>query len=242
MKKRVLAVIMMAVMAMASVMGVSAAGSVVATPSVTTPQRPATENQNKGYIIRTDEDQFEIDESGEDSWIHDAAHDYNKDGDLNKLFEVTPYDTQERQNAIATSKEAVKDMVPLTKIFDLHDVNGGLPNAEGKHVVKLNVPGLTEEHTKVVALHFSNQRNIWEVIQNEEGQEKKVDVDHKNDIVSVTFDDLSPVMILANKGLTAGTDTKLPQTAGTSSAWMLWTAMALIVVGAGVVVSQKKSR
>ena len=52
MKKRVLAVIMMAVMAMASVMGVSAAGSVVATPSVTTPQKPATENQNKGYDNR----------------------------------------------------------------------------------------------------------------------------------------------------------------------------------------------
>lgn len=237
MKKRVLAVVMMAVMLMASVMGVSAAGSVVATPSVTTPQKPTTENQNKGYIIRTDEDQFEIEESGVDSWIHDAAHDYNEDADLNKLFEATPHDTQERQNAIVTSKEAVKDMVPLTKIFDLHDVNGGLPNADGKHVVTLNVPGLTEEHTKVVALHFSNQRHLWEVIKDD-----KVVVDHAKDTVTVTFDDLSPVMILANKGLTTDTDQKFPQTAGASSAWMLWTAMALIVVGAGVVVSQKKSR
>ena len=237
MKKRVLAVIMMAVMAMASVMGVSAAGSVVATPSVTTPQRPATENQNKGYIIRTDEDQFEIDETGTDSKVHDVAHAYNKDADLNKLFESTPTDTQAEEEACVAAKAAVKDMVPLTKIFDLHDVNGGLPNAEGKHVVTLNVPGLTEEHTKVVALHFSNQRHLWEVIKDD-----KVVVDHAKDTVTVTFDDLSPVMILANKGLTTDTDTKLPQMAGTSSAWMLWTAMALIVVGAGVVVSQKKSR
>lgn len=237
MKKRILAVIMMAVMLMATVMSVSAAGSVVATPSVGTTQKPTTENQNKGYIIRTDDDQFKIDDTGADSKVHDAAHDYNKDGNLNKLFESTPTDRQEEEEARVASKAAVKDMVPITKIFDLHDVNGGLPDANGKHVVTLHVPGLTEEHTKVVALHFSNQRHLWEVIKDD-----KVVVDHAKDTVTVTFDDLSPVMILANKGLTTDTDTKLPQTAGTSSAWMLWTAMALIVVGAGVVVSQKKSR
>lgn len=237
MKKRVLAVIMMAVMLMASVMGVSAAGSVVATPSVGTTQKPSAENQNKGYIIRTDENQFEIDDTNVDSKVHDVAHDYNEDADLNKLFANTPVDTQAEEEACVASKAAVKDMVPLTKIFDLHDINGGLPNAEGKHVVTLNIPGLTEEHTKVVALHFSNQRHIWEVISGD-----KVVVDHAKDTVTVTFDDLSPVMILANKGLTTDTDQKLPQMVGTSSAWMLWTAMALIVVGAGVVVSQKKSR
>lgn len=237
MKKRVLAVIMMAVMAMASVMGVSAAGSVVATPSVTTPQKPSAENQNKGYIIRTDEDQFEVGDTQTDSKIHDAAHAYNKDADLDKLFAPIQNETAEQSQARTASKEAVKDLVPLTKIFDLHAVGDGLPNADGDHVVTLNVPGLTEEHTKVVALHFSNQRNIWEVIKDD-----KVVVDHAKDTVTVTFDDLSPVMILANKGLTTDTDTKLPQMAGTSSAWMLWTAMALIVVGAGVVVSQKKSR
>ena len=237
MKKRVLAVIMMAVMAMASVMGVSAAGSVVATPSVTTPQKPSAENQNKGYIIRTDEDQFEVGDTQTNSKIHDAAHAYNKDADLDKLFAPIQNETTEQSQARTASKEAVKDLVPLTKIFDLHAVGDGLPNADGDHVVTLNVPGLTEEHTKVVALHFSNQRNIWEVISGD-----KVVVDHAKDTVTVTFDDLSPVMILANKGLTTDTDTKLPQMAGTSSAWMLWTAMALIVVGAGVVVSQKKSR
>lgn len=237
MKKRVLAMIMMAVMVMASVMSVSAAGSVVATPSVSKEQAPTTENQNKGYIIRTGEKQFKVDEEETDSKVKDAANAYNKDADLSKLFEATPAEKQEEKDAVATAKAAVKDMVPLTKIFDLHDVGGGTPNAENKHVVKLNVPGLTEEHTKVVALHFSNQRHIWEVI-----SDKDVVVDHKNDTVTVTFADLSPVMILANKGLTTDTDTKLPQTAGTSSAWMLWTAMALIVVGAGVVVSQKKSR
>lgn len=237
MKKRVLAMIMMAVMVMASVMSVSAAGSVVATPSVSESQKPTTESQNKGYIIRTDEKQFKVDEEETDSKVKNAAIAYNKDADLNKLFEATPADKQAEKDAVATAKAAVKDMVPLTKIFDLHDVGGGLPNAAGDHVVTLNLPGLTEEHTKVVALHFSNQRHIWEVISGD-----KVVVDHKKDTVTVTFDDLSPVMILANKGLTTDTDTKLPQTAGTSSAWMLWTAMALIVVGAGVVVSQKKSR
>ena len=235
MKKRVLALVVMAIMVMASVMSVSAANSIVVKPTVSESQKPTgTGSEAKGYEIRTGEKQFHIDDTAEASKIKDAVVAYNGgDKDIEKMIDKCPTSDANKK---AELKAAVKDMKALTEVFDLHDVNGGKP-VNGKHVVTLSVPGLTEKHTKVVALHYSNVDHEWEVISGD-----KVVVDHKKDTVTVTFDDLSPVMILANEAIVSDTDTKLPQTAGVSSAWMLWTAMALIVVGAGVVVSQKKSR
>ena len=234
MKKRVLAFVVMAVMVMASVMSVSAANSIVVKPTVSESQKPTgTGSEAKGYEIRTGEKQFHIDDTAEASKIKDAVVSYNAgDKDVAKMIDACPTNDANKKAEI---KSAVAGMKALTDVFDLHDVNGGNP-VGGKHVVTLSVPGLTEKHTKVVALHFSNVKHAWEVISGD-----KVVVDHSKDTVTVTFDDLSPVMILANEAIVSDTDAKLPQT-GASSTWMMFAAMALIVVGAGVVVTQKKNR
>ena len=69
------------------------------------------------------------------------------------------------------------------------------------------------------------------------------DVDYTKKEIKAQFTDFSPVAIFATKTATStGSGTTSDGTVGTSSTWMLWAAAALVVVGAGVVVSQKKSR
>lgn len=97
------------------------------------------------------------------------------------------------------------------------------------HEVELTVTTLTDKCSEVVVLHYSEDRAVWEVI-------KPIKVDGNK--ITVKFTDLSPVGVYAKVADSAvGT---APTTEGVSSTWMMWTAMALIVLGAGAIVSQKK--
>ena len=215
MKKRVLAGILMLVMVMASVMGVSAGPSKEGKIYV-------TQSQEGYYMVREGADEYK-DLKAASATMYDLVTGYNAGKvTLDKMLENAPADV----------KEAVKGKEVVWKVFDLIPVNGGKPNNEGKHEVTVEVPMLTSAMKDVVVIHYSEARNVWEKI-----EPKSVDYTKKT--ITAVYDDLSPVGIFVKNtgGSASGTS---PSTEGVSSAWMIWSAAALIVLGAGVVVSQKK--
>ena len=232
MKKKILAGIVMFTMVMASVMSVTAADSKTKEPTVAEASKPTVDQsgQKHGYEIRTDANQFKIDETSTDSPAKDAVLKFN----------AGTITVETMVGAGTDAAKAVKDKEALTPVFDLHDLGNGKKNAAGKHEVVLSLPQLTKEYTNIVVIHYSNaDRNatakVWEVI-------TPSNVDYDNKTITAEFTDLSPVAIFATKTATGSGSGSSDSTVGTSSTWMLWAAAALVVVGAGVVVSQKKSR
>ena len=204
MKKKVLAGIMMAVMVMASVMSVSAAGS------KSTEVYPIEGN---AYSYKTDL-VFDVDDS-----VKTVIDELN----ANKITSLS---------ADIQAKLAGKTLV--AEVVDLEPEGDHSETCKNGHKVTLSVTTLTDKCTDVVILHYSKVNNAWEVID-------KVDVDYTNKTVTATYGDLSPVAIYANVSTSGSTGTS-PSTVGTSSTWMLWAAVAIVALGAGVVATQKKSR
>ena len=216
MKKRVLAVILAMVCVLASAIGVSAANSPTGNVTV-------TESQKGYYQVRKGADEFHNDMTGVDYAATPAIEKYNASGKIEDLA-----------IADATVLEALKGKTDLTKVFDLHDVNGG-NKVGGLHKVTLHVPQLTEQCKEVVVLHFEEKaagQGYWEIL-------KDSTFDTKAKTVTVVSDHLSPIAIFATVDTSAGTGTSYPM-AGTSSTWMLFAAAALVVVGSGVVVARKR--
>lgn len=94
------------------------------------------------------------------------------------------------------AKLAGKDFV--TPFFDLQWMDGvtedeknSIKNAEGEYVVDLSIPALTENLTGVQGLHYSTERNEYEVI-----DPKALNL--KDKTVSMGFKDFSPVAIIAD--------------------------------------------
>lgn len=214
--KKVLAGMMAATLLVASVMGVSAADSKKA----------------------------EVYESGISEGYYDIAEGAAEFANL-KAADPAMYDlvtgfnaktkTQAEMLAGADAvQNAIKGKTLIYKIFDLIPVNGGKVNAEGKHEVELTVTSLTKNATDIVLIHYDEVNKKWETI--------KPVVDYDKQTITAVYNTLSPVGIYANvsSGSTQGPTSA--QTVGTSSAWMLWLAVAVVALGAGVVVSQKKNR
>ena len=120
-------------------------------------------------------------------------------------------------------KKLVADVVDLQ-----HTDNAGTCN----HEVEITVTSLTDKCSDVVLLHYDKVAGAWEVI-------KPISV--KGDVIVAKFDNLSPVAVFANVAEGGSTGTS-PSTVGTSSAWMLLVAVAIVALGTGVVATQKKSR
>lgn len=131
--------------------------------------------------------------------------------------------------------KAIKGKKLVQKFFDIVPVdNHDKCVALGYHSITLKVDAMTTNWKNITVVHYSPARTTWETFS---GDNLKVDYDKK----TLTFDvkDFSPFAIYADivEGGAAGTS---PSTQGVSSAWMLYSAMALIVLGTGVVVYQKK--
>lgn len=130
----------------------------------------------------------------------------------------------------------LKDKKMVKTFFDLHatgDKKEISNDANAKHTITISVPGMTKHWKNIMILHYSTIRCVWETIV------PKVDYDKK----TLTFEiqDLSPLAIYADiEGEGADTDKEFAKTGSVSSSWMMMSAMALIVLGASVVVSQKK--
>lgn len=127
---------------------------------------------------------------------------------------------------------ADKDMI--TPFFDLIPINGGIRTDDGKYLVTLSVPTLTEGMTDVKLLHYSTVRSTWEIVE-------PTDVDYASQEITAEFEDLSPVAVIANTDNAAAADTATgtsPQT-GMSYGWMVWLGAAVVLAAAGAVTYRK---
>lgn len=212
MKKKVLAGIFVIVLALISVVGVTAANS--PTAEVTLDQ-----SHQGYYIIRTDSTKF-TDDNGQDIPVKQDILEFNN---ADKSLEELLAGYQSVLQEIGNRKQ-------ITTIFDLHDLGGGQKDQNNMHRVALYIPTLTEKCSDVVALHYSMEDNVWEVIADEE--------DIANKKVTVITDDLSPIAIFA----TVAQDTPTGDNNNTG----MWAVLAigalavLVVLGAGAVYKKKK--
>lgn len=233
MKKRVLAGLLMSVMVIASAMTVSAADS------KTKPVVGGETADKKGtYEVTTEAPKFE---ELEEEAI--KANPNIKDEDeaaaiaSAKAAAATIEKINKGETASITTEvdKEIKGKTLVQKFFDLDEEGDhDACHTAGEHKVTLTVDALTTSWKNIVVVHYSTDRTLWETI-----KVADKDVDYNKKTITFAIQDLSPIAIYADvvSGGAAGTS---PSTEGVSSAWMLYSAMALIVLGTGVVVYQKK--
>lgn len=219
MKKRVLAGLMMTVLMMASVMSVSANKS------------KSDEVQTSGtkadsYVVNTGKDAFD--------GLSDAdAKAEIEQMNQGKLPESVINDIKTADNDAA--KDIEKKLENKTLICPVFDVTPTGDHAEcasrGYHILELEVPALKNcDPDSVIVLHYSAVDQKWEVVTN-------VTIDGTK--LTGHYQTLSPIAIFA-KTTTGGAVGTSPKSGITSSTWMLWAAVAIVALGAGVVATQKK--
>lgn len=124
----------------------------------------------------------------------------------------------------------------ITAFMDVTPINGGIKLADGRYQVTLSVPALAKGMTDVKVLHYSTERNVWEVI-----TPSNVDLDNKE----LTFEvqDLSPVAIIAkvnaSQAVTNTTGTS-PKTGVASTNTVPFVGAAVVLLGAAAVVAFRK--
>lgn len=135
----------------------------------------------------------------------------------------------------SNAQKALDGKKLICKIFDLTPVGDHTECLNRKyHEVELTVTTLTDKCSDVAILYYSVTDNEWKIIEPLKVEGNKITAKYP-DLTRIG----APVAIYAKvaAGGAAGTS---PSTVGTSSAWMIWTAAALIVLGSGVIVSYKK--
>lgn len=154
-------------------------------------------------------------------------------------------------NAGTATLQSIADLAPdlakelegkslITKFFDLKPINGGIKTADGKYLVTLSVPALTEAATNVKLLHYSTERGLWEIV-------TPTDVDYSNKQITAEFLDLSPVAVIADvdeskaTGTTGSTTGTSPKT-GVDSQWGAYLAGAVVFAGIAVIALRKTKK
>lgn len=224
--KKVLAGAMAAVMAMSFSVGVSAAGS------------------RTGNVTVTDDSAYTVEANIQNTDAYKALQESAPE--VVDMIDKVNNGTYDMENFIAELSEDSAEVAKalegkdfVTGFFDLIATDNAKKNANGKYEVTLSVPGLTAQTTGVMVLHYSTERNLWEII-----KPTAVNLDAKT--ITVEFEDLSPVGIVADKGtLTSSTaDSQAqgtsPKTEGMNSVWMMWFGAALVLAAAGSVVVLRK--
>ena len=135
--------------------------------------------------------------------------------------------TEEEVDALAQEVEG-KSMV--TQFFDLTPINDEAKTEDGKYIVTISVPSLTEAMTNVKILHFSTERLVWEIID-------PTEVNYTNKQITAEFQDLSPVAVIADidESKAAGSDaagTGIAPKTGVDSTWGVYAAGAVVLLGA----------
>lgn len=120
----------------------------------------------------------------------------------------------------------------ITPFFDLTPINGGIKTEDGNYLVTINVPTLTRGMINIRLLHFSTERNLWELV-------TPIDVDYAEQSITAEFKDLSPVAVVSDidesLDVADNAEGTAPKTGGVSD-WMLWFgASAVLAVGSAVV-------
>lgn len=227
MKKRLLAV------ASAALLLVSQAAAVFAAPSITGNVALSGETSAAGYVLTAaieDTEAFQTLEA-EKPEVAQLITQVN-------AGEVTMTDFAETiAEEYPEVSEQLADKEFLSGFFDLVAEDGVELNADGKYEVTLSVPALTENTTEVAVLHYSTVRGLWEVV-----EPSSVDLEAKT--ITVAFDDLSPVAVIAKEGTGAAvTGSQASGTSPKTGAGMevaAWMGAAVVLFGMAAVVSVKK--
>ena len=210
MKKRVLAGLLMSVMVLASAMSVSAADS------KTKPIVGGETADGKGsYAVTTENPKFE--------GLTDAA-----------VAVIEKVNKGEAVSFTTDVDKEIKGKKPVTKFFEVEAAGDHTNCGHSGHKVTLTVDTMTTGWKNIVVVHYSTDRVLWEAI-----PVADKDVDYTKKTITFEVKDLSPMAIYADV-VSSGAAGTSPSTEGVSSVWMLYAAMALIVLGSGVVVYQKK--
>lgn len=146
-------------------------------------------------------------------------------------------------NGGTESLQSVADLAPglasslsgktmVTPFFDLSPVSGGVQAAAGGYEVTLQVSSLTSGTTGVQALHYSTARNTWELV-------APTSVDSANKQITLVFQDLSPVAIIADGGTVANNATGTSPKTGVASNWMALLGAGAVLAFVSVAVYRK---
>lgn len=145
-----------------------------------------------------------------------------------------------RDSASKVLDEIKDKKQPITSFYDLDRTGDDVrKDSNGKYLVTLKVPSLTTSTTGVVILHYSVERQTWEIL-------TPSDIDLANQEITTAFDDLGPIMVLAdtNAANTVATLTdssvKSPKTGDTTGRWIGFAAAALVLAGAAAVAFRRK--
>lgn len=158
-------------------------------------------------------------------------------------------------NAGTETLQSISDLAPelagelegkslITKFFDLKPVNGGVKTADGKYLVTLSVPELTEALTNVRLIHYSTERSLWEIV-------TPTDVNYKNKQITAEFIDLSPVAVIADvdeskaagtSESTAGTGTGIAPKTGVDSRWGAYMVGAAVLLGISAITFRRNKK
>ena len=218
MKKKLISLAMLVTVFAMQVVGVSAA-SKTATMAVV--------GNSKGYYEVDAMDQEELDTvAAADKTTADLIKDINAG---TKTLE----DLAKAESSIASEIEG-KSLV--TAFMDLRKIGDVSKTADGKYQVNLSVPALTKGMTDVKVLHFSTERNVWEVI-------TPSNVDLNNKELTFEVQDLSPIAIIAkvdaSQAVTNTTGTS-PKTGVDSTNTVPFAGAAVVLLGAAAVVAFRK--
>ena len=153
---------------------------------------------------------------------------------VNEGMETLQSIAEEMAPELQTELET-KEMI--TPFFDLTPDNGGIKTEDGNYLVTINVPTLTRAMVNIRLLHFSTERNLWELI-------TPTDIDYADQSITAEFEDLSPVAVVSDidDSLDAADNAEgtAPKT-GNISDWMLWIGAA-VVLAAGSIAVYRKAR
>ena len=221
MKKKMTGIVLLIILVCAQAMGAFAAGSRTATVD------PAGDSAGKYMVTEGSPEKL--------AYLEESAPEV-----LALITEINE-GTKNLDAIIAAAPELADELTGktlITDIFELEPIDGGVLTDDGKYLVTLSVPELTEALTNVRLLHYSTERGLWEVV-------VPTDVDYTNKQITAEFEDLSPVAIVADvdesKVADKGTGVS-PQT-GMTSVWGIYMGAAVILAlisGALFIKSRKK--
>lgn len=228
MKKRLLAV------AAAALLLVSQAAAVFAAPSITGNVALSGETSAAGYVLSVDISQTASFQKlqTEKPEVAELITEVNSGTVSMTVFAENIAEEYPEVSQQLSDKEF------LSSFFDLEAADSVELNADGKYEVTLSVPALTGNTTEIAVLHYSTVRGLWEIV-----EPTSVDLDAKT--ITVAFDDLSPIAVIAKIGTSAvsaagsqasGTSPKT----GTGMDGVAWMGAAVVLFGMAAVVSTKK--
>lgn len=231
MRKKIMVTLMAAVMTVSSAVSVFAAGSRTANVTVSEGFTVAASIQETASFKELKAAEPKVAEAIEAVNKGTADMGSFKEQLTSMLEGITDETAKASLNEVIKAVDG-KDFV--TGFFDVTADASVEKNANGKYEVTMSVPGITADTKDVQLLHYSTARSLWEVV-----DPSKVDAEAKT--ITAEFEDLSPIAIIAKDGSFTA-DKAVGTSAGTegTSVWMIWTAMAVVLMGAGAVVIMRK--